>query len=98
VRTRVPLAASSLAGLVLAALWLFAFLVSLPARLGGQNVLRWAIVLPDLVLGWTPAPQGWLRASLMLYAPALLLSALAIGLWVASTRHRTARFASCRRA
>ncbi|HKF17792.1 MAG TPA: PHB depolymerase family esterase [Candidatus Dormibacteraeota bacterium] len=93
-RVRPLLVASSLAGLALAGLWCFTFLVFLPGRVGGLLLLRDALVLPDRVLGWQDAPHTVLQAYLMFYVPAVLLSLLAIGLWTASMRSRTATVAA----
>src|SRR5262249_16706985 len=93
-RVRPLLVASSLVGLALAALWSFTFFVFLPGHLGGPLLLRDALVLPDRVLGWNEAPHAVLLAFLVFYVPAVLLSLLAIGLWVASMRSSTATVAA----
>ena len=93
IRARLLLVASGLAGVVLAALWWFMFLVFLPARLGGR-LLLWALAQPDRLFGWNDPPDTALRVLLQFDAPAVLLSLLAIGLWVASRRSRTAMVAA----
>jgi hypothetical protein len=92
-RARLLCAASGLAGVALAALSWFTFLLFLPARLGGRLLLS-ALVQPDRLFGWKDPPDMPLRVLLQFDAPTVLLSLLAIGLWVASRRSRTATVAA----
>lgn len=84
-RARLLFAASGLAGVALAALWWFTFLVFLPARLGGRLLLS-ALVQPDRLFGWKDPPIGlWVasrRSRTATVAAALLIAAAIAGVLV----------------